>query len=196
MLRVSDIKLPIDSKRTLCDAVCKVLCVMPKDIEEITLVRRSLDARRKGQISYVHTVLVRIKNEEKILKKNIKNVELYTQEPYSFPYKNISSQYRPVVVGTGPAGLFCALMLARAGLKPLVFDRGECVEKRMQTIENFRSTGKLNLNSNVQFGEGGAGTFRMASSPAVLTICVCALCSMNLSRQALPRKYRILQNRI
>lgn len=159
MLRVSDIKLPIDSKRTLCDAVCKVLCVMPKDIEEITLVRRSLDARRKGQISYVHTVLVRIKNEEKILKKNIKNVELYTHKPYSFPYKNISSQYRPVVVGTGPAGLFCALMLARAGLKPLVFDRGECVEKRMQTIENFRSTGKLNLNSNVQFGEGGAGTF-------------------------------------
>ncbi len=159
MLRISGIKIPVDSKLTLADAVCKILSVNLSDIEKLTLIRRSVDARKKGQIFYVHTALVCVKNESKILKKNIKDVEEYLYTPYTFPYKNISSQLRPVVIGTGPAGLFCALMLARANLKPLVFDRGQSVEKRVETIENFKKTGRLDVNSNVQFGEGGAGTF-------------------------------------
>lgn len=159
MLRISNVKIPVDSKISLTDAVCKILSVKYTDIENLTLIRRSVDARKKGQIFYVHTVLVCVKDESKILKKRTKDVDKYLYTPYSFPYKNISSKLRPVVIGTGPAGLFCALMLARANLRPLVFDRGQSVEKRIETIESFKKTGILNVNSNVQFGEGGAGTF-------------------------------------
>ena len=159
MLRISNLKLCVDSDVTLEEAVCKRLCVKMEDIEELTLLRRSVDARRKGQLSYVHTVLASVKGESRILKKNIKDVEQYTHIPYSFPYANVSSQSRPVIIGTGPAGLFCALMLARSGLKPQVFDRGQSVDKRTESVRKLREHGILNLNSNVQFGEGGAGTF-------------------------------------
>lgn len=158
MLKISNLKHPADSKPDLLELVCRRLSVSGEFIEDIALLRRSVDARR-GQVSYVYTVLVSVKNEDKILKKNIKGVELFQGKPYAFPYKCTSSQTRPVIIGTGPAGLFCALMLARAGLKPLVFERGQCVEDRADTVEMLRQKGSLNPNSNVQFGEGGAGTF-------------------------------------
>ncbi len=159
MLKISNLKIGVLADVSLKEAVCKRLGVDEKDIQDITLLRRSLDARKRGEISYVHTVLVSLKNENKILKKNIKGVEEYNNIPYKFPFKDISSKIRPVIIGTGPAGLFCALMLARAGLKPLVFERGERAPERMEAIEKLRQSGELNENSNVQFGEGGAGTF-------------------------------------
>lgn len=159
MLRISNLKIPVDSELSLKEhAACK-LSLKAEDISECILLRKSLDARRKGQIHYVCTAMVRVANENKILRRKIKDVSLYEDKPYTFRYHNLSSDIRPVVIGTGPAGLFCALMLARAGLRPRVFERGQSVDERTQTVDRLKAHGVLNVNSNVQFGEGGAGTF-------------------------------------
>jgi len=159
MLKISNLKIPANPIINLNEYIAKKLSVRVNDITEYKIIRKSLDARRKGQIHYVCTVTACVTNEEEILKRKIKDVSKYEHSFYSFGYKNLSSDIRPVVIGTGPAGLFCALMLARAGLRPLVFDRGQSVDERTETVKTLKSKGILNTNSNVQFGEGGAGTF-------------------------------------
>jgi len=158
MLKISNLKLGVDEHK-IEYAVAKKLGIQPRDVEKCTLLRKSLDARRRDSIHYVCTVLAKVKCEKAVLKKNIKDVCDYSDSPYAFPYKNIASQTRPVIIGTGPAGLFCALMLARAGLRPMVFDRGSDVDKRTLSVEKLRGEGVLDVNTNIQFGEGGAGTF-------------------------------------
>lgn len=159
MLKISNLKLLVNTGDTLEDVVCRKLGIGKPDIAECILIKKSLDARRRGAVCWVCSVAVSAKNEKKLLKKNIKDVCEYSDIPYVFPHSKVSSRSRPVIIGTGPAGLFCALMLARAGLRPVAFERGSMVDKRCADVDNLRQRGILDVNSNIQFGEGGAGTF-------------------------------------
>lgn len=161
MIKLSNIKIPAAIGDTgLTPHIASLLGVSEQDIREITILKRSVDARRKSDVSYVYTVALATDSEESILKKSPDHASLYTPpEPYTFTYKGTASQTPPVVIGMGPAGLFAALCLAEAGLKPILLERGRPVEERVKDVERFWLTGVLNESSNVQFGEGGAGTF-------------------------------------
>ena len=145
----------------------KALMIREEEILSLEILRRSLDCRKKPEIFYVYSVEVQVKDEEKVLlraKKNPKAKEQFSisdQIRYQFPkpVELKEGTMRPVIAGAGPAGLFCAYILALAGLKPILLERGSCVEERTRDVEQFWQTGKLLPNSNVQFGEGGAGTF-------------------------------------
>ncbi|MBP5282265.1 MAG: NAD(P)-binding protein, partial [Lachnospiraceae bacterium] len=147
----------------------KALMVREEELLSFEILRRSLDCRKKPELYYVYSVEVSVKEESKVLgraKKNPKAKEQFAiSERVSYRFPNIQEgvscegQTRPIVVGAGPAGLFCAYYLALAGLRPLLLERGRCVEERTKDVENFWETGRLDPSSNVQFGEGGAGTF-------------------------------------
>lgn len=127
------------------------------EIRELKLVKRSLDARKKNDIHYVCAVAVAVPDEGRWLRRPRKDIAPYTPPVYEIP--KVTSDQRPVVVGFGPAGMFAALVLARAGARPIVLERGQAVEQRTAAVEAFRQGGPLDPENNVQFGEGGAGTF-------------------------------------
>ena len=130
------------------------------EIKGFRVLRRSVDARKKDDISLVYTLGVEVPHENQVLKKcRSKRVSLYTPKEYAFPAEHLRLSQRPVIVGAGPAGLFCALMLARAGARPIVLERGQDVDTRTEQVSRFWNGGELDPESNVQFGEGGAGTF-------------------------------------
>ncbi|MGN8800345.1 NAD(P)/FAD-dependent oxidoreductase [Candidatus Merdisoma sp. HCP28S3_D10] len=161
MIRISQIKLPTGHDGlALVQAAARELKVSSDKIEQLTIQKKSVDARKKP-ISYVYTVDVKLKGEEKLLKKlHNRNVTAAVKKAYHFPEPGREKlPHRPVIVGTGPAGLFCGLMLARAGYRPILLERGETARKRKETVDRFWGGGALKLHSNVQFGEGGAGTF-------------------------------------
>lgn len=162
MLRISNVKMPVDhTEDDVKNSVAKVLKADKNAINDIKIFKRSIDSRRKDDIHFVYTVDVTADvNEAKILKaSDPKKVSESVIYKYPKPENKRTSKLRPVVVGFGPAGMFCALMLAREGLCPLVIERGADVDQRTRDVHNFWDTRELNTESNVQFGEGGAGTF-------------------------------------
>ncbi|MDE6698687.1 MAG: FAD-dependent oxidoreductase [Lachnospiraceae bacterium] len=162
MIRISQIKLPVNHKDSdLTKKVYKALRIDSKDIVSIEIYKKSVDARKKPDIMFVYTVDVTVKNEKKINKKVFgSNISICTGKKYSFnSFGSEKLVHRPVVIGMGPAGLFAAYLLALNGYKPLVLERGKKVEERKSDVDNYWETGILDKSSNVQFGEGGAGTF-------------------------------------
>ncbi|MBE5950273.1 MAG: FAD-dependent oxidoreductase [Lachnospiraceae bacterium] len=163
MLRIPQLKLHIrHSEEELKRAIQKELRLQNDDFT-FTIRKRSLDARKKQELHYVYCIDVTLpeKEEKKVLAKAKGKVVSAPDESYRFvPVKGLpASEKRPVVIGAGPAGLFCAYFLSMYGYRPIVLERGEKMEDRMQRVEEFWKTGILDTESNVQFGEGGAGTF-------------------------------------
>ena len=155
MIRLNGIKLSIDSEEEeLFNIACRMLHIQRTEIKELIIYKKSIDARDKENIQFIYTIDLNIFNQSKFRSRVIKNVPQI--EPVEV--KRISEE-RPVVVGAGPAGLFAALTLAQAGLKPIIIEQGKKVSERKKDVDLFWETGKLNTSSNVQFGEGGAGTF-------------------------------------
>ena len=162
MIRIQQLKLPVThTQEELEQKIRKTLKIGKHDLQEIELLRRSIDARKKSELKYVYQLDVKVKDENAVLRK-AKNNQIVKAEkkPYVFPKSGEQTLvHRPVIIGSGPAGLFCAYVLAKHGYRPLVLERGESAEQRKKSVDAFWKTGVLNPESNVQFGEGGAGTF-------------------------------------
>ncbi len=168
MIRITQIKLPLDckdEKAALLKKAAGLLRVETDCLQSLSLVKKSIDARKKPDIYRVYTVDVKVADESRVLKRSgSKNgqIQLVEETAYHFPAIGGATVFegsRPIIVGTGPAGLFCGYMLARAGYRPVLLERGREVHKRLADVERFWQEGVLDPDSNVQFGEGGAGTF-------------------------------------
>ena len=157
MIRVNNIKLkPGYKDGDVIEAISRQIKAPAADIESFSEVKISVDARNKKDVFYVAVFDVNVKDERKYYGRD----SVTRSEKYEYEYPKVWREtHRPIVVGAGPAGLFAALILAYRGANPIVIERGECVEDRIATVKKFWETGRLNTESNVQFGEGGAGTF-------------------------------------
>ncbi len=153
MIRLNDIKVSIDyTTEEIKSAIAKKLNIKSTNISSFEIVRRSIDARYNN-VRFSLGVQADIKG----LEENIS--ELFVSNPFDFPRKENKSNDRPVIIGAGPAGMFAALVLAEAGYFPILIERGQSIQQRKKQIEHFQKTGELDTESNVCFGEGGAGTF-------------------------------------
>lgn len=159
-LVLPNIRLPFDhDDDAIIDIIAKKFRISKKIITNVELEKKSVDARKKPDISFVYTFVVSVKgnlNENTIKKAG---ATVFKYKGYKFPFEKIELSSRPIIVGAGPAGLFCAYVLAKEGYNPIILERGEEASKRHLTIQEFIKTGKLNVNSNITFGEGGAGTY-------------------------------------
>lgn len=155
MIRIKNLKIKEDlEKEEVLKYACKKFKIKEKDVINWHIFKKSIDARDKNNIFYNYTIDIECKNE-----KYIKNVEYIEDEKIEKIKINRKSMYKPVIIGAGPAGLFSALTFVQNGIKPIIIEQGKKVEERKEDVDNFRKCGKLKILSNVQFGEGGAGTF-------------------------------------
>lgn len=162
MIRVRQVKVDInkDNEGELLNNVIKKVKIKRENLKNYKISKKSIDARKKEKIHFVYEVDLEVINEEEILKQNNIDIIKLENNEYKFvPSGKNKLKKRPVIVGSGPAGLFAAYMLSTYGYNPIVIERGREIEKRLNDVNTFWKTGKLNINSNVQFGEGGAGTF-------------------------------------
>jgi len=162
VLRVNQILCkPEHSKKDLEQAIRKALKISDKTVIDYEIVKKSIDSRKKPDIFYVYNINIHNKPKDFNIHK-AKNAAFTEDITYTFPHRAmhaVKQEERPVIIGFGPAGMFAALKLAEAGFRPIVFERGECVTERKKTVQHFWDTEMLDEESNVQFGEGGAGTF-------------------------------------
>lgn len=162
MLQINQIKLPIQhSQADLETKIRKILKLSNQDKFTYKVLKQSIDARKKPELFYVYSCGVQIDKQEKICKiAKSPNVSVVKETHYELPKCGTEKlKHRPLIIGAGPAGLFAAYTLCLAGFRPILIERGKTVEERTKDVEEFWKTGVLNTGSNVQFGEGGAGTF-------------------------------------
>lgn len=159
MLQIEHIKLALDEDEALLrERAAAALRVRPEDIEELLVLRKAIDAR--DGVRFVYTLRAAVRQEDRVLRRcRNKRVSPVQETIYRLPPAVPAPETPPVVVGAGPGGLFCALALARCGAPPILLERGREVECRQADVDRFWASGALDPNSNVQFGEGGAGTF-------------------------------------
>ena len=159
MIAISNLKLaPGADEAQLRTLAAGALKVQPQDITGLRIRKKSLDARKKDDIHYVYTVGVTVRGDERKLVHRCRTAAIVQDKTYPIP-RIAPPQTRPVIVGFGPAGMFAALLLARAGARPIVLERGPDAQTRSAQIAAFRAGGPFDPECNVQFGEGGAGTF-------------------------------------
>ncbi len=169
MLQIDQIKVEVsekDQRKQIYSSVLELLGLVPDDIVKLTITRKSLDARKKTFIHYNYRVQLELSVEEAALVERIgsPHVKLVPQKNELNPAEQVSIlskklRHRPVIIGTGPAGIYAALTLVKAGIRPILIERGEPIEKRFRTVARLRKYSELNEESNFCFGEGGAGTF-------------------------------------
>ena len=159
MLQIERVTLSLaEGEDRLREKAAAILGLPAGEIQALTILRRAVDARE--EVRLVYTLRVKVKNEERVLRRcGSRQVSRAEKERYRLPPPVEPPETAPVVVGAGPGGLFCALALARCGARPILLERGRPVEKRVEDVERFWTTGELKPQSNVQFGEGGAGAF-------------------------------------
>lgn len=163
MIQISNIKVPLDNMNDsfLRAEAARMMKVAPGEIASLRLTKKSVDARRKDDVHFVCSVECRMKSaktEKTVLARKHKNITAAAPYVYTIPAGK-KSDLRPVVVGSGPAGLFAALLLARSGLEPVILERGGDLDTRRAAVKRYFAGGPLDAASNIQFGEGGAGTF-------------------------------------
>ena len=162
MIRIQQLKLPIShTEEQLVQKIAKDLGIKKEAVGEYRIRKQSIDARKKSQISYVYTIDVQVKQESNVLRRaKSSRITLAKDVRYQFPSGGARPlSHPPVIIGSGPAGLFCAYLLARHGYAPILIERGRTIDKRTKDVEQFWMENRLHPESNVQFGEGGAGTF-------------------------------------
>lgn len=160
-LRQLNVNVLENSKQNLLNKCAKKLKIKVSDIKEITIVKKSIDARKKPDIFFSYEIDVAVNDEMIVLAKTASSdIFLVKENSYKFNITGIQNiKKRPIIIGSGPAGLFCGYMLALNGYKPIIIERGQDVDNRIKDVQEFWKNGNLKINSNVQFGEGGAGTF-------------------------------------
>lgn len=158
MIRLSEMNL-LPGEQNLRRRVAKLLRLHENDILDLKIIRRAVDARKKPEVRLVYTVDVAVKGDEEAILRRCPKAKKAPENRYSPPAARPAGDKRPVVIGFGPAGMFAGLILALAGQKPIILERGEDARTRHERVQKFWETGALDPGSNVQFGEGGAGTF-------------------------------------
>ncbi len=195
MLLVRNIRLPLScGEPQALDAALKILRLPRRAVASHGVAKLSVDARH-GKPVLVYTVAITLKDEgaEPALAGAAPCVAIIRHEPFVLKNGSRPLAHPPVVCGLGPAGLFCALVLARQGFAPLVLERGPALDERMQAIDHFNATGQLNENANIQFGEGGAGTFSDGKLTTRIGDPLCSFVTETLLEHGAPQEIAIWQ---
>lgn len=164
MIKADQIKIDINEITDECNDILKNLSktyrIPVKEISNLKILKKSIDARKKPQIYFVYSVAFSYPAEAALLSdRKVKNLSAYADKKYEYPSLNSKNIKRPVIIGAGPAGLFAGFALAKMGLRPIILERGKDIDTRTADVDDFWKNGKLLKDSNVLFGEGGAGTF-------------------------------------